>query len=212
MLKIKTDDIIIVDATDAFRGKVVAPGIVRYYDEKNDVYEVNVLLPAGEGCAHEGDICWWAITADEISAVVGHAEVEYALQGTCALPGSLRRAEHRALPVVGGDKMKFMVGYDADEKPPFEGAKRELYVHVDERTVDDPTKVPESGGGSGWWYAEGQDHRVEDGHIKRDFFRSGWFIELVTLEDLVSLIREHGWLAFGPSFVNPGIIRIFEED
>jgi hypothetical protein len=59
--------IVIVQTNDALYGRVRVPGIIRYYDEALETYEVNVFLPTAEGrAAGAADIGWWTVTEDEI--------------------------------------------------------------------------------------------------------------------------------------------------
>lgn len=71
--------------------------------------------------------------------------------------------------------------------PPCKGAYRKAYTYIDERTVDDPEKS-----GDSHWYTDGTNHRVEDGHAKRDLVRNGWFIKI---NNLWKFAAEHGELA-----------------
>ena len=83
----------------------------------------------------------------------------------------------------------------SDEKnPPIEEAIRGKYIYVDERTCDDPSKIHHYKGDTKWWYEEGKNHRVENGHIKRDIEREGWLIVINSLEQLVDLSKKYGEL------------------
>lgn len=105
--------------------------------------------------------------------------------------------------------MRFLVKRtsSSDESKPCPGATPGEYVYIDERVVDDPKKIPGEGAK---WYERGENHRVEDGHIKRDFpGEAGWFLELSTLEDLIALQAQVGEeLVIGPATLNPGIMEI----
>ena len=99
--------------------------------------------------------------------------------------------------------MEFMVSrtsipFNKKDRKPCPEAVRKSYIEVDERTVDDPAKVPIHHGERTWWYAEGQNHRVEDGHIKRDLRREGWFVEIPTLDALVDFICKYGQVVIYP--------------
>lgn len=87
-------------------------------------------------------------------------------------------------------------GYD--EKP-CEEAFETTYTQIDERTADDPAKIgyfqsfPERIQQE--WYGEGVNHRVEHGHIKRDFpGQRGWAIDIGNLKQLYALYQKYGEL------------------
>lgn len=62
------------------------------------------------------------------------------------------------------------------------------YQHVDERTTDDPAKIPAYAGNPQEWYDVGTNHRVYNGHLRRDRgTRRGHFIEIRDLEHLIKL-------------------------
>lgn len=104
--------------------------------------------------------------------------------------------------------MKYQISrtsnYGGDEIP-CEGAYREAYVRIDERTVDDPAKLSSFSGKTGWWYSNGINHRVENGHIKRDFPATDWFIDV---DDLLAFVQKHGKIVLGPHWLNPSILSI----
>lgn len=56
MNKYQTGDIVLIETEDLFVGKVRSPAIVRYYDERHDAYEVNVLLRPDEHAARQLDV------------------------------------------------------------------------------------------------------------------------------------------------------------
>lgn len=77
---------------------------------------------------------------------------------------------------------------------PCEEAFRDTYTYVDQRAVDDPAKWPLSHprGDIRWWYAQGENHRVLDGQITRDFpGREDWFVELRDLDALISFVAQY---------------------
>lgn len=107
--------------------------------------------------------------------------------------------------------MKFMVTRTSDwigEKSPCPGARREGYVRIDERTANDPTKIPANKGSDGGWYSEGRNHRVERGHIMRDFDDEGWFIEIPDLDALMAFYAKHGPLVMEQCYHNHTINQI----
>jgi hypothetical protein len=99
--------------------------------------------------------------------------------------------------------MKFIVrrtsGHGDDESP-CKGAIKGTYVMVDERVVDDPSKL--RGSTKDDWYAAGRNHRVEKGHIKRDYDDEAWFIEVKSLHDLLKLSSKHGEIIVSRYFMN----------
>lgn len=88
----------------------------------------------------------------------------------------------------------------SEEDAPCEGAFREEYKFVDERIIYDPADLPPRHGltGTEWWYAEGKNHRVEDGHIKRDLVGTGWFIDIPNLEALLEFVQRNGKVIVHP--------------
>lgn len=88
--------------------------------------------------------------------------------------------------------MKFAVSRTSawgDENAPCEEAYRAPYVRVDERTTDNPKVLP---GGSADWFGKGRNHRVENGHLMRDFEAEGWFVDLADYDALIAFIRKYG--------------------
>lgn len=90
--------------------------------------------------------------------------------------------------------MKFLVtrtsGFGFREKDkPCKNAIKKYYTVVDERTIDNPMKNPFIGES---WYKNGTRHRVENGHIKRNLRKKGWFIEINSLEELIEFQKEYG--------------------
>lgn len=85
--------------------------------------------------------------------------------------------------------MKFKVErtslFNDDEKP-CENVSKENYIRIDERTIDDPSKNIYMKD----WYEHGINHRVENGHIKRDFIDEGWFTEISDLDGLMQFIKD----------------------
>ena len=88
--------------------------------------------------------------------------------------------------------MKFAISrtsnrIDEQDRPPCEGAVWQPTIHVDVRSVDDPSKLRYATD----WYGHGTNHRVIGGHIMRDLPTEGWFIELNTLEELTAFVLKH---------------------
>lgn len=104
--------------------------------------------------------------------------------------------------------MKFMVKRTSncfcDNVSPCETAKQEPCIIVDERNVDDPIKnkyIAED------WYLRGENHRVENGHIKRDLKDIQFFIEIESLDELVSFVNKNGSIVIEQSD-DPSFLRI----
>ena len=88
--------------------------------------------------------------------------------------------------------MRFKVRRTSEyDSKPCEGAYQYDCLSVDERTVGDPVelKIP-------WaretWYKDGSNHRVEDGHIKRDFEETVWAIDIPDLAALRAFAEDKG--------------------
>ena len=119
--------------------------------------------------------------------------------------------------------MKFILSrksihsWQKDNVPPCDGAKRELIISRDERTIDDPSKFPRVKGsikGRGGiryrsledeWYnnPDTSNHRIENGHIVRDYERTFWTIEIKSLDDLIALAESHHNLVINKSTILP---------
>ncbi len=88
--------------------------------------------------------------------------------------------------------MRFKVDRSSDKVPPCKEAIEGTYVYVDERTVNDPKETPDPDD----WYERGENHRVEHGHIKRDFHEPCWFVDIASLDDLIAFTKKYGSLVF----------------
>lgn len=111
--------------------------------------------------------------------------------------------------------MKFMVlrtsCYDGK---PCDEAVLESFVRVDERTTDSPDKIPfYAGKPTDWWYSDGRNHRIENGHICRDFDAQAWFIEIPDLAALMAFAAQHGDIVIKKSYGNRNIdeIEIYDD-
>lgn len=111
--------------------------------------------------------------------------------------------------------MKFQLTKTSSyEGKPHRKAKKEKIVRIDERTTDDPSKIPSGGHTSDWWYKDGRNHRVENGRIKRDFDAEIWVIEINSLEDLIAFGNKCGTpLVVGTSYLNASMpsIEIYDD-
>lgn len=93
-----------------------------------------------------------------------------------------------------------------EETAPCDGARREKYLRVDRRTVDDPMKNPYIGES---WYLKGKNHRIEDGQIARDLDCERWVIDIDDLSQLCDFLREHGDLVVSVNYdSNPPCMSI----
>jgi hypothetical protein len=90
---------------------------------------------------------------------------------------------------------------------PCEEAVKKSYTKIDERPVDSPANL-KIGPDRVHWYTEGFNHRVEDGHIKRDFEAEAWFVEINSLEELIAFQNKYGDLVLQKSYDNPSILKI----
>jgi len=102
--------------------------------------------------------------------------------------------------------MKFKVSRTSlfnDEKP-CEGSFKEKYIRIDERTISDPFKNIYMKD----WYETGTNHRVENGHIKRDFVEEGWFVEIATLLEFIQFSNNNGSIIIRKCYHNVSITEI----
>ena len=83
----------------------------------------------------------------------------------------------------------------SDTEPPHPRAYKADRVYVDERTVDDPAKLRCKHD----WYERGKNHRVEDGHIKRDLTHAVWCISVIDLMQFAEEVGEQLILTPGKS-------------
>ena len=100
--------------------------------------------------------------------------------------------------------MKFRVVNESWLDPPCKNCIGENYIRIDERTVDDPSKnicLKD-------WYKEGTNHRLESGHIKRDFIDTGYFVEISNLEMLREFIEDNGSIIVEKDYENQSQMRI----
>lgn len=82
-------------------------------------------------------------------------------------------------------------------------------MRIDERTVDSPAKIGSHGEPT--WYELGRNHRVENGHIMRDFDDTAWFIEMNSLDDLIAFHKAHGDLVISDGFTRITRIEIYDD-
>jgi hypothetical protein len=100
-----------------------------------------------------------------------------------------------------------------DEIKPCGEAFKENYTRIDERSFDEPVKIPFYNGNKeraeNDWYGSGRNHRTENGRIKRDFDDVAWFIEINSLEELFDFVNKYKEkIVFGTSYDNKEIFEI----
>ncbi len=92
------------------------------------------------------------------------------------------------------------------------GQIEELITVRDERTVDDPKKVPMARDTDQWWYNEGRNHRIENGHIVRDRDERHTTFE-TDLDEIMKLAEKYTGIAIEvrPDYGLP-LISIYDPD
>lgn len=100
--------------------------------------------------------------------------------------------------------MEFLVSRTSGGVEAIDGVYEKECIRVDERTVNDPKKLP-VGLDRNLWYERGTNHRVEDGHIKRDFSTKEWFIDLPDLDALIGFTEKYGEVIIGVWYQNTSI-------
>ena len=110
--------------------------------------------------------------------------------------------------------MEFLLGRveGSIEERPVEGAYKKEFIRVDERSADAPEKIPFYEGNASLWYDKGTNHRVENGHIKRDFKEFAWFIEIDSLGELLEFLARNGSFTMYRSYRNSKFIEIELQD
>ena len=95
--------------------------------------------------------------------------------------------------------------YDDMNEKPDKDCFLDDFVRTDERTTDDPMKNKHIGPA---WYRNGENHRVENGHIKRDFKEKNWFVEISKLEELLKFVEQKGTIVLQKCDSNKDIFEI----
>lgn len=92
--------------------------------------------------------------------------------------------------------MKYVVKRTSDrESNPCDEAYQGEYIRVDARTWSSPALyLP---GGEAGWLSKGTNHRIEENGIKRDLTVTGWFVDIATLDDLMTFIGTYGEVVIG---------------
>lgn len=105
--------------------------------------------------------------------------------------------------------MKYIVSRTSswDEDKPCDEAYEEEFIFVDERNVDDPSKNEFI---SQDWYTDTTffNHRVENGHIKRDRKVKRWVVDIDTLEQLNAFFKKYGKIIIQEEFGIPNQLAI----
>lgn len=96
---------------------------------------------------------------------------------------------------------------DSEKEPPCEEAILLNYVATDELGVDDPNKLNDKRVSDNW-YTKGRNHRVENGHIKRDYDTEGYFVRFDNIDDLFSFIKKYGGVVIEESLDSEEYMRI----
>ena len=117
------------------------------------------------------------------------------------------------------DKMRFIISRyrNQDEAdPPCDEAIWTKIIRVDERTANHPAKIPMNHRLSNqeamdWWHGDGANHRIENGHIKRDFIDCAWIVDLNTYGEFLAFYRKYGPLTIEPSILNRDYTEIVLE-
>jgi hypothetical protein len=107
--------------------------------------------------------------------------------------------------------MKFVVSRTSDmlrEGQPCKEAVKLPYLRIDERSVDDPKKIAFYGHKDEWWFSEGKNHRVEHGHIKRDYDAEAWFLEINSLDELMKFQEKYGQIVIQRYMFNHDILEL----
>lgn len=108
--------------------------------------------------------------------------------------------------------MKFAVRRTSGwEGSPCDEAYQDTYTYVDRRSADDPRKIPayQHLSNQDWWYGEGNNHRIVDGQIARDFEgRKGWFIDINSLDELLAFQEKYGRLVIESMFGSMDTVEI----
>jgi len=112
--------------------------------------------------------------------------------------------------------MEFLVKKTSEywnARKPCEEARKEQHVFTDEWACDDPSKIPTFQGREELWYQKGTNHRVENGHIKRDFIEDRWFVSIDSLEDLLAFSDKYGVIILSRFIEDPNIweIEIYDD-
>ena len=75
---------------------------------------------------------------------------------------------------------------------PFEQCQLVKGYYVDTRNADCPSKIPAHKGETDWWYENGENHRIVDGHICKDFKEEFYVIDINTISELLDLQKKVG--------------------
>ena len=112
--------------------------------------------------------------------------------------------------------MKFIVSKTSasiwNDENPCDEAYKDSYIRVDERVKSRPEDIPyfqeHPERIKAEWYDGGFNHRVENGHIKRDFVEEGWFVEIATLLKFIQFSNNNGPIIIRKFYHNASITEI----
>lgn len=95
-----------------------------------------------------------------------------------------------------------------DEKPCDKAFEADV-MHVDRRNVDDPKKIPAHGGTDGDLYQRGENHRVENGCIRRDLgWQRKWFVRI---DDVMEFVDKYGQCVLSRDDSGFATIEIYDD-
>jgi len=94
-------------------------------------------------------------------------------------------------------------------KAPCPGAKKSFVVYVDERIVDDPKKINAYSHTEAWWYSKGTNHRVENGHIKRDLGFNEVYV--LKIPDIWAFVEKHGQCVLSINSEGFRVVEIYDD-
>lgn len=79
--KYQTNEIVIIETTDAQYGRIRMPAIIRFeHPDHPGYYEINAVIPTGGDAAGPRDMAHWTIREEEIAQSLGIAVVEHGPQ------------------------------------------------------------------------------------------------------------------------------------
>jgi len=111
--------------------------------------------------------------------------------------------------------MQYIVERASDyNNKPCEECKQITITYTDERISDDPAKIPYYKDNPNKWYEEKDffNHRVENGHLKRDRLLQVWAVEINTLEQLHNFIDKYGRIVISKYYGNENLLSILIYD
>ena len=94
------------------------------------------------------------------------------------------------------------------EDKPCDNAFLKKLLMTDERNTDNPANIYRYHNNPNEWYEEKGyfNHRVENGHICRDFYWERWVVKIDTLEELNKFVEDNGQIVY-----EQGEITIYDD-